>query len=84
MSSRERFRSIMRYESVDRLPVLALEPFEQTAIARWRHEGLPDGADPVEFLGMSRLVDIPLAWGPIPAFEQRVLSEDEHYIVEVS
>ena len=84
MSPREYFRAIMRYDSVNRLPVLALEPFEQTAIDRWRSEGLPDGADPVEFLGMSTLAQVPLAFGPIPAFEQKILSEDEHYIVERS
>jgi len=84
MLARERFRALMRYEPVDRLPVLALEPFEQVAIARWRGEGLPDGADPVAFLGMSRLVQVPLAWGPIPAFEHKVISEDDDYVVEVS
>ena len=68
MSPREYFRAIMCYESVDRLPVLALEPFEQAAITRWRSEGLPGGVHPVAFLGMSQLVQVPLAWGPIPAF----------------
>jgi len=62
----------------------ALEPFEQAAIARWHTEGLPEGAHPVDFLGMSRLVQVPLAWGPIPAFEQKIISEDDHHIVEVS
>ena len=41
MNDRERFRRIMAYEPVDRPPVLALEPFEESAIARWRKEGLP-------------------------------------------
>ena len=74
----------MRYEPVSRLAVLALEPFEQTALARWHTEGLPEGADPVEFLGMSRLVHVPLQWGPIPAFEQRIVSEDSQYVDAVS
>ena len=74
----------MRYEPVDRPPVLALEPFEQTAIERWRREGLPATVHPVEFLGMSELVYVPLRWGPIPAFEPKVISEDDQYVVEVS
>ena len=41
MTNRDRFLSIMRYEPVDRLPVMALEPFEKTAIERWHTEGLP-------------------------------------------
>ena len=31
VTPRERFLAIMRYEPVERLPVLALEPFETTA-----------------------------------------------------
>ena len=74
----------MRHEPVDRLPVLAVEPYEQTAIERWRGEGLPADVHPVDFLGMSRLVQVQLAWGPIPAFEPKVLSEDDDYVVEVA
>jgi len=84
MNARERFRRLMRYQPVDRLPVLALEPYEPTAVERWRNEGLPDGADPVEHLGMSRLVGLPLSFHPIPGFDQQVLSEDETYVVRRS
>ncbi|MDA0335431.1 MAG: hypothetical protein O2782_09720 [bacterium] len=84
MTPREAFRALMRYEPVHRLPVLALEPFEQAAITRWHSEGLPEGMHPVDFLGMSRLVQVPLAWGPIPAFEPRIISEDGEYVVEVA
>ncbi len=51
----------MSYQQVDQLPVLAMEPFEQTAIARWYNEGLPNGVHPVDFLGMSQLVQVPVA-----------------------
>ncbi len=84
ISAREAFRAIMNFETVERLPVMALEPFEQTAIERWRGEGLSAGAQPEQFLGMSRLVQVPLPWGPIPAFEQRVVAEDDNYIDSVS
>ena len=71
----------MRYEPVERLPVLALEPFEAEALTRWRAEGLPEDADVVEFLGMSRLVHVPVSFGPSPPFEQEVICEDEDSIV---
>jgi len=74
----------MAYEPVDRLPVLALEPFEQTAVERWRKEGLPKDADPVQFLGMSRLVNAPVNLGPIPAFEHRIVAEDEETYTEIT
>jgi uroporphyrinogen decarboxylase len=84
MTARERFRRLMRYEPIGRLPVLALEPFEPTALARWRTEGLPEGADPVDFLGMARFALLPLNCYPLPPFEPDVVSEDETYVVRRS
>ena len=84
MTARERFRRTMAYEPVDRLPVLALEPFEQTAIDRWQEEGLPADVRPEEFLGMARLVHVPVSFGPIPGFKCEVVCEDDDYIVERS
>ena len=84
MTDRERFRRLMRCEPIDRLPVLALEPYEQTALERWRREGLPEGADVVQFLGMSRLVGLPVSFHPLPGFDQGILSEDETYVVRRS
>jgi hypothetical protein len=50
MTNRERFLRVMNYQTVDRLPVLDLEPLEEMVIQRWRNEGLPAGIDhgPVE------------------------------------
>jgi len=79
MTARERFRRLLNYEPVDRLPVLALEPYEETALERWRTEGLPEGVRPEEFLGMSRLVHVPVSFGPLPGYERRVVAEDEAY-----
>jgi uroporphyrinogen decarboxylase len=84
LNNRELFCRLMNYEPLDRLPVLAVEPYEPEAIRRWHGEGLPAGADPVDFLGMSRLVEIPLSFHPIPAFEPLRVAEDELYYVEQS
>ena len=84
MTPRERFLAMMRYEPIDRLPMMAVEPFETAAIQRWRREGLPEDAQIEDFLGMSRLVHVPMSWGAIPAFEHRVIWEDEEYIVETT
>ena len=84
MNNRECFLRLMNYEPVDRLPVLAVEPYEVDAIKRWQEEGLPAGVDPAEHLGMARLVSIPLSFGPLPRFPPEVVSEDDTYIVERS
>ena len=84
MNNREKLRRIMNYEPVDSLPVLAVEPFETMAIERWRREGLPEDIHPVDYLGMSQLVHIPLSFDPIPPFERQVVSEDAEYVVETT
>ncbi|MBI4024252.1 MAG: hypothetical protein HY360_04675 [Verrucomicrobia bacterium] len=84
MTARERFLRIMRYEPVDRLPVLALEPFEKGLIERWRKEGLPPDRTPQEFLGMDEILFVPITFYPLPPFEPRILSEDKDYYVEIS
>ncbi|MBT3271592.1 MAG: hypothetical protein HN368_00440, partial [Spirochaetales bacterium] len=84
MKARSLFLANMQYEPVDRLPVLAVEPFEQSAIDRWHKEGLPAHIHPVDFLGMSKLVNVPVRFGPIPVFEQVVIEEDEEYIIRKS
>ena len=75
----------MSYEPVDRLPVMALEPFEQSAIDRWHGEGLPPEKTPVEFLKMAQLVHLGgVGLYPVPAFEETVVSEDSEYRIETT
>ena len=76
LTNRERFRRLMRSEDIDRLPVMALEPFEVAAVARWQAEGLPAGADPVSFLGMAHLVNVPMRMEPVPPFPEEIVIED--------
>ena len=73
----------MSFKSVDRLPVLVLEPYEELALERWRSQGLPPDTSPEEFLGMAKLVYLPVSFYPLPHFEPRILEEDDDYIVQV-
>lgn len=84
MTDRERFRRIMSYQPVDRLPALVLEPYEVEAIARWRTEGLAEGADLFEALGLCPLRHAPISFGPIPGFGGGILSDDGEYETLIS
>lgn len=83
MTAREIFLRTMNYQPVDRPPVLALEPYESVGLRRWEEQGLPPGASPAEALGMDWLELIPVCFGPLPPWEERVLSEDEVYITQI-
>ena len=82
MNARERFQRIMRYEPVDRLPILAVEPYETHVLEAWQQEGLPADKSPQEFLGMDEIAYAPLWLYPLPPFDKRVVEEDDEYIVE--
>ena len=41
MTNRERFRALMNFEPVDRLPIVEWAPWWEKTIARWHEEGLP-------------------------------------------
>jgi uroporphyrinogen decarboxylase len=82
MTPRERFQQIMRFEPVDQLPVLALEPYETTGLEQWRQEGLPRDQSPEDFLGMDYLHKMGFGFGPIPPFEGRIISETEDTYIE--
>jgi len=79
---RELFNRIMDYQKVDRLPVLAVEPYEETAIKRWQDEGLERDESIHEVLGISNFIKVPAHLSPKPRFEHKVFYENEDYIIE--
>ncbi len=82
MNSRDRFNRMLRYEPVDRLPVVVVEPYEEPGLERWRNEGLPADVSPVDYLGMDAINVVCPPVGPIPAFEKRMLSETAEDFIE--
>ncbi len=83
MTAREIFLRTMRYEPVERPLVIALEPYEQYGVDRWREQGLPAGQSPERALGMDRLELVPVSFSSLPDWETRVIAEDDEYITEV-
>lgn len=84
MTARELFLSIMAYEPVDRVPVMALEPFGQYSIERWHSEGLPKDVPIQRHLNMDMIGFVPVTFRPIPGFDEiTILYEDDEYVVQL-
>lgn len=73
----------MRFEPVDRAPFWDFGYWSETPDV-WRTQGLPEtvtvssGSAGVEsFFGFDPVLSVPVRFGPIPAFEEKVLQEDE-------
>jgi len=91
MNNRERHLNVLKYKTVDKIPLQPGGPREST-LKRWRREGLPEGADYFAFI-MERLgIDYPkpvnyvnhhVDTRMIPIFEEKIIShENGHYIVQ--
>ena len=56
MNLRERFKKVLSFEKVDRLPVIEWASWWNETVDRWRKEGLPDsaktGSEIMEYLGL--------------------------------
>ncbi len=75
----------MSYQSVDRLPVVDLEPLEEMALKRWHKEGLPSGTSHISFLKMSELIQTGgVRVQPIPKFEEKIISEEKDYYSQIT
>ena len=86
MTARERFRRQMRFERVDHSVRWESWGFWGQTIARWRREGLPEGASPEEYFGLDPRVYLEVASGMTalpydPAFEQVVIERTEKHVV---
>lgn len=83
MTDREHFNRIMNYQKTDKIPVLSIEPYEQSVYDRWYGEGLEEGVSIQDSLGISSFVKVPVHLSPRPRYEKKIFYEDDEYIVEL-
>ena len=75
-TSRERLFSQLSGNVPDRA-FLWETGFWVSAVERWRKEGLPENADPYEFLGLDRVAIAGINWLAVPSLEETVLEDNE-------
>jgi uroporphyrinogen decarboxylase len=81
MTDRERFLRTMRYQEVDRRPLHVVGAWKFTR-DRWETEGLPEGVDVHEYLGVTpmRLNNISCNTWLCPPYESKLLREDDEFV----
>ena len=77
MTTRERMTRMYEHREADRVPIIDL-PWEST-IARWKREGMPEGAEQTEFLDVDRVQMI--ATDNSPRFPMEVIEATDEYQV---
>ncbi|MFH0796575.1 MAG: uroporphyrinogen decarboxylase family protein [Candidatus Omnitrophota bacterium] len=81
MNSRERFLGIMNYQPADRMMVWDFYYWPET-LERWKKEGLPEDADPAEFLGIDkRWKLLEVKTGPYPVFGEEVIKDEGETVI---
>ena len=83
MTPRERFRKIMSFEPVDRIPIWDLEGITEGAVRQWCTEGFPAGMHAPTYFGFDPVERVPIDTSPIPSFFPRVVEEDEEFITTI-
>ena len=77
MNARERFNAVMRFEPVDRLPLMEFMFYWPETLDRWTHEGMPADADPVAYFGYDRFEWLPVDFNLVPPFPAEVLADED-------
>ena len=86
MTNRERIVDTLLCKPTDRAPFgisIGFGPWGET-YERWRKESGIADLDLARYFGCDRdFIIIPAEMGPLPHFEQKVLSEDAHFVVSI-
>lgn len=79
MNHRERFRAVMHFERVDRIPIWDFGFWDET-IQAWYDQGLPRGVSTDEFFGMDpQWRGFGPHMGMIPGFQHEVIEQTEDW-----
>ena len=83
MTTVERYRRFMNFESVDHPPMILPGGVFGATRRRWEREGLPVGIDLNDYFGAESLPVAPLAINTQldPAFKREILEENDEFIV---
>ena len=81
MNGRELYEALYTGEEFDRLPLPGVGPWVET-LERWHREGLPEGQEPNQVLGLisDDTAGLPLNLNMVPQFPLEVLSEGPEYV----
>ena len=84
LNGRMRYQAVYSGEPFDRLPIRGVGRWGETDI-KWRSEGLPEGEDPNDVIGLSsdEALSLPVNLNMVPLFDIRVLREDERHVTLV-
>ncbi|MCG3125739.1 MAG: hypothetical protein CHACPFDD_00565 [Phycisphaerae bacterium] len=82
MTSRERILAALDRRTVDQLPMCETQFWPET-LERWRCEGFPPGADPVEFFGLDPIACVNDLFDPSFQLPERLIEETDEYRVDL-
>ena len=85
MNGKSRWLKTMRFESVDRPPLMPGGPWATTR-KRWEQEGLPVGADLNEYFGLDPMPmrQVPFNDWFYPPVKEKVLEETPDWVVKIN
>ena len=83
MNARERFHAMMQFGQTDRLPFWLLESITEQAVRSWCGQGMPQGVEITEYIGVDPLLQVHLSADPIPNFVAHTIDADERFVTAI-
>jgi len=98
MTLRERFNRIVRFQAVDRLPLIEIRDLNWVRDHRWRYQGMPADCNPFEYFGLDEATDdratqwldvgrgleyVDIDLYALPRFETAPIREDGDYYYDL-
>ena len=80
LTTHQRLEMIYKHQEPDRVPIIDV-PWG-TTIQRWQREGMPEGADFIDYLGLDKICKFDV--DNSPRFPVKVLSGDEKFIIRTN
>ena len=81
MLCRERFISTLKFQPVDRVPLIEW-PIREATMKEWILQGYPEGTSPEVFFNLdTSYINAPIKMRIYPWFEEKILEQDENYKV---
>ncbi|MFO7612293.1 MAG: uroporphyrinogen decarboxylase family protein [Clostridia bacterium] len=83
MNARERFTRTLKFEAIDRIPLVEW-PIREATMREWISQGYPSGVTPQEFFSLDTLwLSAPFNIRILPPFEEKIVEQDENYKIWV-
>lgn len=79
MDARERMVKTLKFQRIDRIPLVEW-PIRESTMREWLKQGYPEGINPTDYFSMDTIwIDVPFDIRMLPRFEEKIIEQTDRY-----